>query len=241
VLRHDILGAPDMTPQPPHRTAYDWLKDFILPLALAAAGIVSHQVLWYLGAAAFVLVAALVGVVPPFLRSVRQWQGRAHDDRLARRNHADFRRLVRALGEFVDPNRSERLEEIVSRRLIEKVPAARGRALIAPQRIFHSMWNLLDRRTTAAPEGIRGALANWDELYTVLNDFEREHVAPVFRNLPPDLRQALDDAAKSDFNAYREQFNAFCNGYREQARQFFSSLKSVRREPPYFEHIKPLL
>lgn len=207
-------------------------------MALAGIGFFSREVLWYLGAAVFVLVALLVGGARPAVEAVRRWLARARDTRRTNRSYSDLRRFVARLGEFVDLNRSERLEEIVNRRLIERVPAAQGRTLMAPQRIFHTMWYLLDQRTATTPKDITAALTYWDELYAVFNEFEREHVTPVFQNLPQDLRQALDESARRDLNAFRERFVRFCDDYQEYVTRFLTSLESVQPRVPHVERPK---
>lgn len=226
----------------PKPRGFEYYAKNIVPVIAAVAVIIAQlqrqeTLMWALLA---VFVFSLLGV---FFPQVIAWaKGRRQsrkDDRIARQQFRALKGFVGRFGEFVAWGQPPSVDGAIANAFGKSFDTLKKFG-IPSINLFWGLWNDVNARAARQKPGLVSFETITSELSTLISTYDNFAMQVVFDQFPQELRTALDDRAKSELNACREQFNSFLNEYEALLRGFGDDF--LQRHPFVysFSRVKPL-
>jgi hypothetical protein len=234
-----LISAPKHEPaQKP--SLFDVLSRVVLPIALALVATVQPSSTRSVGFAVLAAFALLLSFSKPIFSFAQDLGKRLSDGRAARRLSPAFRQLVSQFGDFVNPNRGS-LESLVEREYYHRDSAHVNALRLAPNQIFLNTWKHLHERVQRSHSDRNVFLQHVEELLSLVNDYARYSLDPIYDNPPLEFLESLRPHSRSDLEDFRERFVSYRDrlaAFVQDAAQAISVGESLKGH--YISRPKPL-
>lgn len=223
-------------------TTFQIIAQLALPLVLAAIAFFQPMSWWFWGLVALAFVPVAPRIYRPLKRKVSHRWARHQDNRRARQDYPEFRRLVARFSEFVDVNASDKLTDIIESELRRRseIDVTKPEDLeVTPERVFHGFWEDLQTRSRHMNPDRESLAITVREFNHLLNQYLKETVRPAFDRMPQDVRSSLPDRAKRQLEAFRERLNEYLKDYEDFATRLADSFETAELDEPYLPRPEP--
>lgn len=225
-------------------TSYDYAKDFVLPIMLAVATGVSA--LWgRSGVLTLCVGIATLGVFAfAFIRLRQRRKAQASDkaqQNIAAIFYPRFRNQVHHFEEFVNTGTNDTLHSIavsdVSAPLREEFSKRLG---TAPIGTWNQFWYFFRMRVDRTEPAFAELVAGVQEFHHLLGAYCNLCVAPIFTNLPDNIRATLTERERSALNGFQQRFTLYLRDYMAFAKELSQASPELSHLPRHLPNSNPL-
>jgi hypothetical protein len=203
---HPILGRKE--PETPRETNAFEVAAALAQLPLAIIALTQAKTVTALGILAVGVLLFLFAVRKTIGRRYRARRDRKHDNRASLAALPQLRALSRAFEKLVDINDDKNLYALL-RRALENYANAFDQLHVPSPNVYSEMMRNVKNRLDDQPAGKTEVFRVLDEFYTVLGAHSDDWMVPVFRSMPPSIKEMLKPDARAAVNSYRERYIAF--------------------------------
>ena len=224
-------------PRPQKPTAFDVATRLVLPVALVLAALQTRGVAFW-GALALAVLSFSIGLYGPTAHTIKRGLRGRRDKRVINRAYPEFKRSVERFGEFVDSSRADTLEQVVLRKLCQDNQTTLEKLGLTREQLFGEFSFCLNERIARGNLKVPELMLAISELNSLVNNYIRYCVQPVFEHAPEEIRPLLTADARRELESFRERFVRFLDDYSEYLKRLDSSLTSSKVRPYHFPRPK---
>ena len=225
-------------------TPYDYTKDFVVPIVLAA--VTAVIALWgKSGVLTLCVGIATFGVFTfVFVRFRRRLKAQASDKAqqdMAAIFYPRFRDQVHRFEEFVDTRTNDTLHSIVVADISTPLREDLCRRLgTAPIGMWSSFWFFFGQRVDRTQPAYAELVAGMQEFHHLLMEYCNMCVAPIFTNLPDNIRSSLTERERSALNGFQQRLTLYLRGYMAFAKELSQASPELSHLPRHLPNFNPL-
>jgi hypothetical protein len=239
------FGSGSDNPHPQSRKTLEVITQLVVPvLSLVLAGVTALSGKpgaivrnFILGALAF----SVLGFAPAALSRMRIWFERRKDRHVARVWFPKFQTFVRRFGSFVNNGTNDTLHAIIRGTVSDAVRIELVLRLgPAPLDLWYHLWYFFWQRVERQRPSFSELQYDVQEFQNLAGQYFNLCVAPIFTNLPDEVRKKLTEQEKGTLNGFQQRHAHFITEYTVFLDELVKARPSLQHLPRFLSQANPL-